>query len=68
MPSTFDLKSPWRRRPSSSSSRASLGRITNGPRECATSRDEVLDDVRYWHLADMETVWENVCFRAQSRH
>jgi hypothetical protein len=24
--------------------------------------------VGYWHLADMETVLENVRFRAQSRH
>jgi hypothetical protein len=23
---------------------------------------------RLWHLADMETVWENICFRTQSRH
>jgi hypothetical protein len=25
-------------------------------------------NVRLWHLADMKTVLENVCFRAQSRH
>jgi hypothetical protein len=24
--------------------------------------------VRLWHLADMKTALENVCFRAQSRH
>jgi hypothetical protein len=25
-------------------------------------------EVRFWHLADVETVFENVCFRAQSGH
>jgi hypothetical protein len=61
MPSTFDLKSPCDGcRPRSS--RASLGRITNGPRECATSRDEVLDDVRYWHSADISSGSRNVWF------
>jgi hypothetical protein len=26
------------------------------------------DDVRYWHLADIDAASENVCFRGQSGH
>ena len=33
----------------------------------ATSRDELLDDVRYWHIADVLLVLTNVCFEGEER-
>jgi hypothetical protein len=37
-------------------------------RECATSRNEVLDNVHCWHKADVGTVFMNARFEGNIRH
>jgi hypothetical protein len=39
--------------------------ILDGSLQAAKRREAIF---RFWHLADMETALENVCFRRQSGH